>query len=113
MLAYEWPPSNTQTTTVFDLLVIASAMFKKKFSQWKEVLKHSFVHGKAPKQLETFDVGRIIEIIMQDMELCSETFLHKEACGVPLLAIYLARMIEFVNSKMGHNNIITWRPNML
>ena len=76
MLAYEWPPSNTQTTTVFDLLVIASAMFKKKFGQWKEVLKHSFVHGKAPKQLETFDVGRIVETIMQDMELGSKTFLH-------------------------------------
>ena len=43
-------PSNTQNTTVFELVVIASAMFNKTFFEWRDVVKHSFVDGEVPKQ---------------------------------------------------------------
>ena len=59
-----------------------------------------------PKQSEILDGVKIVEIILEDLQLCYTTFLHvgsKEACGVPVLAMNLDRMIKFENNEIGRN----------
>ena len=60
-------------------MVIASAMFKKTFYEWRDVVKHSFVDGEVPKQSgevpkeyrealkqsEILDGVKIVEIILE------------------------------------------------